>query len=84
MISNIQENNKDVDSLISYLESIIVKLRRDKKLDDITLNLIKDLFENEIQYYTTQYYLPNIEINTKYEQQIRDIILDMINILNKL
>jgi hypothetical protein len=84
MISNIQEDNKDVDSLISYLESIIVKLRRDKKLDDITLNLIKDLFENEIQYYTTQYYLPNIEINTKYEQQIRDIILDMINILNKL
>jgi hypothetical protein len=84
MISNIQEDNKDVDSLILYLESIIVKLRRDKKLDDITLNLIKDLFENEIQYYTTQYYLPNIEINTKYEQQIRDIILDMINILNKL
>jgi hypothetical protein len=84
MIFNIQEDNKDVDSLISYLESIIVKLRRDKKLDDITLNLIKDLFENEIQYYTTQYYLPNIEINAKYEQQIRDIILDMINILNKL
>jgi hypothetical protein len=84
MIFNIQEDNKDVDSLISYLESIIVKLRRDKKLDDIILNLIKDLFENEIQYYTTQYYLPNIEINAKYEQQIRDIILDMINILNKL
>jgi hypothetical protein len=84
MIFNIQEDNKDVDSLISYLESIIVKLRRDKKLDDVTLNLIKDLFENEIQYYTTQYYLPSIEINPKYEQQIRDIILDMINILNKL
>jgi hypothetical protein len=84
MIFNLQEDNKDVDSLISYLESIIVKLRRDKKLDDVTLNLIKDLFENEIQYYTTQYFLPNIEINPKYEQQIRDIILDMINILNKL
>ena len=84
MIFNLQEDNKDVDSLISYLESIIVKLRRDKKLDDVTLNLIKDLFENEIQYYTTQYFLPNIEINPKYEQQIRDIILDIINILNKL
>jgi hypothetical protein len=84
MIFNIQEDNKDVDSLVLYLESIIVKLRRDKKLDDITLNLIKDLFDTEIQYYTTYYYLPDVEINTKYEQQIRDIILDMINILNKL
>jgi hypothetical protein len=84
MIFNIQEDNKDVNSLILYLESIIVKLRRDKKLDDITLNLIKDLFDTEIQYYTTHYYLPDVEINTKYEQQIRDIILDMINILNKL
>jgi hypothetical protein len=32
MIFNIQEDNKDVDSLVLYLESIIVKLRRDKKL----------------------------------------------------
>jgi hypothetical protein len=84
MIFNINEENKDIDNVISYLESTIVQLRKSNKLDDITKNLIQDLFNNEILYYMTNYYLSGIEINSKYEEQIINDIIDLISILKKI
>lgn len=84
MTFNINEENKDIDNVISYLESTIVQLRKSNKLDDITKNLIQDLFNNEILYYMTNYYLPGIEINSKYEEQIINDIIDLISILKKI
>jgi hypothetical protein len=84
MIFNINEENKDIDNAILYLESIVVQLRKSNKLDDTTKNLIQDLFDNEISYYMTNYYLPGIETNSKYEEQIINDIIDLIGILKKI
>jgi len=58
MMFNIQEDNKDIDSIISHLESLVVQLRRSQKLDDTTIRLIKDLFDNEILQYMTRLLYP--------------------------
>lgn len=84
MIFDINEENKDIDNAISYLESLIVQLRKSNKLDDITKKLIQDLFDSEIAYYMTNYYLPGIETDSKYEEQIIDNIIDLISILKKI
>jgi hypothetical protein len=84
MIFNIFEANKDVDSLISHLESLVVKLRRSGKLDTQTLELIQDLFNNEIAYYMSNYYIPEVEINSKYEEQIINDLIDITSILYKI
>jgi hypothetical protein len=84
MIFDINEENKDIDNVISYLESLIVQLRKSNKLDNITKELIQDLFNNEIAYYMTNYYLPGVETNSKYEEQIINNIIDLINILKKI
>jgi hypothetical protein len=84
MMFDINEENKDIDNAISYLESVVVQLRKSNKLDDTTKNLIQDLFDNEISYYMTNYYLPGIETNSKYEEQIINDIIDLISILKKI
>lgn len=84
MIFDINEENKDIDNAISYLESIVVQLRKSNKLDNTTKNLIQGLFDNEISYYMTNYYLPGIETNSKYEEQIINDIIDLIGILKKI
>jgi hypothetical protein len=81
---DINEENKDIDNAISYLESIVVQLRKSNKLDDTTKNLIQDLFDDDISYYMTNYYLPEIETNSKYEEQIINDIIDLISTLKKI
>jgi hypothetical protein len=81
---DINEENKDIDNAISYLESVVIQLRKSNKLDATTKNLIQDLFDNEISYYMTNYYLPGIETNSKYEEQITNDIIDLISILKKI
>ena len=84
MMFDINEENKDIDNAISYLESIVVQLRKSNKLDDTTKNLIQDLFDDDISYYMTNYYLPEIETNSKYEEQIINDIIDLISTLKKI
>jgi len=84
MMFDINEENKDIDNAISYLESVVVQLRKSNKLDGTTKNLIQDLFDNEVSYYMTNYYLPGIETNSKYEEQIINDIIDLISILKKI
>ena len=84
MIFDINEENQDIDNAISYLESLIVQLRKSNKLDDITKKLIQDLFDNEISYYMTHYYIQGIETDSKYEEQIVNDIIDLISALKKI
>ena len=81
---NLVEDNQNVDNAISHLESLVVDLRRKNKLNQITLDLIQDLFDNEINYYMVNYYIPNLEINSKYEENIIDEIMDVISVLYKI
>ena len=84
MMFDVNEENQDIDNAISYLESVVVQLRKSNKLDDVTKELIQDLFDNEIAYYMSNYYLPGIETNSKYEEQIINNIIDLISILKKI
>jgi hypothetical protein len=84
MIFNINEENQDIDGIISYLESLVVKLRKSNKLDNSTINIIQSLFDDEIKYYMDNYYLPGVEIDSKYEEQITNELLDLISILKKI
>ena len=84
MMFDINEENKDIDNVISYLESIIVSLRRSNKLDTITTDLIKGLFDNEISYYMDNYYIPGVETNSKYEENIINDIMDLVSILKNI
>ena len=84
MIFNINEENQDIDGIISYLESLVVKLRKSNKLDNNTINIIQSLFDDEIKYYMDNYYLPGVEIDSKYEEQITNELLDLISILKKI
>jgi hypothetical protein len=61
-----------------------VDLRRKNKLNQITLDLIQDLFDNEINYYMVNYYMPDLEINSKYEENIINEIMDVISVLYKI
>jgi hypothetical protein len=81
---NLVEDNQNVDNAISHLESLVVDLRRKNKLNQITLDLIQDLFDNEINYYMVNYYVPNLEINSKYEENIINEIMDIISILYRI
>ncbi len=81
---NLVEDNQNVDNIISHLESLVVDLRRKNKLNQITLDLIQDLFDNEINYYMVNYYMPDLEINSKYEENIINEIMDVISVLYKI
>jgi hypothetical protein len=81
---NLVEDNQNVDNAISHLESLVVDLRRKNKLNQITLDLIQDLFDNEINYYMVNYYIPDLEINSKYEENIINEIMDVISVLYKI
>ena len=81
---NLVEDNQNVDNAISHLESLVVDLRRKNKLNQTTLDLIQDLFDNEINYYMVNYYIPDLEINSKYEENIINEIMDVISVLYKI
>jgi hypothetical protein len=81
---NLTEDNKNVDNAISHLESLVVDLRRKGKLNQHTLDLLQNLFDEEINYYMTNYYIPDVEINSKYEENIINEIMDVISILYKI
>ena len=81
---NLTEDNKNVDNAISHLESLVVDLRRKGKLNQYTLDLLQSLFDEEINYYMTNYYIPDVEINSKYEENIINEIMDVISILYKI
>ena len=57
---NLFEDNQNVDKAISHLESLVVDLRRKNKLDKNTLDLIQSLFDEEINYYMINVYIPEI------------------------
>ena len=81
---NLVEDNQNVDNAISHLESLVVDLRRKNKINKITLDLIQDLFDNEINYYMVNYYMSDLEINSKYEENIINEIMDVISVLYKI
>lgn len=77
------EDNKNIDSLVSHLNKLIVSIRESGKLDPKIINHIKEMYDNSINKWMKDYLL-NKEIRKQEEQIMIDKILDLINILEKL
>jgi hypothetical protein len=79
------EDNKNIESLIQHLESLIVNIRTSGKLknDFKLLKYIQSFYENYPMYFYENYIMKDIEINSELEQEIINEILDFINKLEK-
>lgn len=80
------EDNKNIESLIQHLESLIVNIRTSGKLknDPKLLKYIQDFYENYPMYFYENYIIKDIEVDPKLEQEIIDEILDFVSKLEKL
>jgi len=82
----LNEDNKNIESLIQYLDSLIVNIRTSGKLknDPKLLKYIQNFYENYPMHFYENYIMKDIEIDPKLEQEIIDEILDFINKLEKI
>lgn len=80
------EDNKNIESLIQYLDSLIVNIRKSGKLssDPELLEYIQDFYETYPMFFYENYVIKNIEIDSRLEQEIINEILDFINNLNSI
>jgi hypothetical protein len=80
------EDNNNVESLIQYLDSLIVTIRKSGKLNNEPelLKYIQDFYKTYPMFFYENYVIKNIEMDSKLEQEIINEILDFINILNSI
>jgi len=82
----ILENNESVESMIKYLDSLIVKARTSGKLKEYpnVLKIIQDIYEDEILPFTRFRYLKGKELTKEHEERITNVILETISLLKDL
>ena len=78
------EDNKNIEGYIKYLDSLILKLRTIKGIDESTKQKLLSTYNEIISPWMKKYYLINKEISENEEMEMIDIILDNINMINKL
>ena len=78
------EDNKNIEGYIKYLDSLILKLRTIKGIDEPTKQKLLSTYNEIISPWMKKYYLINKEISENEEMEMIDIILDNINMINKL
>lgn len=80
MFNLLLEDNKDIESWITQLDQLIVKIRTSGKLNNNPeiLNYIKKFYEDEIIPFTRYHYLIGKEPNKIYEEKLKDKIVDLI------
>ena len=86
MMFNLFEDNKDIESLVKYLDSKIIELRKFNKLNqnDILFQNINIIYQDNISNWILKYQLPNIELNKRDEEKILNLILDLINVIDNI
>jgi hypothetical protein len=81
---NIQEDNKSILDLIQYVDIKIVGIIKQKKLSQAALQDLQNLYEGAINDWMEHNYLPDIEPDPRWEQEIQDNLMDILNYLNSL
>jgi hypothetical protein len=84
MMFSLNEDNKSIEELINYINSKMVELRKNKKLNPKILTDFQMLYMEIVDPWMTEYNLTRQEPKLKIEQQINDDLLELISYLNKL
>ncbi len=81
---NIQEDNKSILDLIQYVDAKIVEIIKQKKLSPIALQSLQKLYEGAINDWMEHNYLHDVELDPRWESEIQDNLMDILNYINLL
>jgi hypothetical protein len=81
---NLNEDNKSLLEMIRYVDSKIVSLREENKLDQDIANYVSKIYEDTVDVWMEHNYLKDIEPDSRWEQEITDELLKLIGYLNLL
>lgn len=84
IIYNLQEDNKSILYLIQYVDSKIVEVRNNTKLSQQAINDLQELYINTVNLWMESNYLPDIEPDPRWENEIQDVLFDVISYLDSL
>ena len=84
MMFNLNEDNQSVEDLVKYIESKILQLKKENKLDDDSVKEIEKVYNNWVNPWMSNYYMSNIEPKSNRETQIINNLLELISYLNKI
>jgi hypothetical protein len=84
IIYNLQEDNKSILHLIQYVDSKIVEVRNNTKLSQQAINDLQELYINTVNLWMESNYLPDIEPDPRWENEIQDVLFDVISYLDSL
>lgn len=78
----ISETNSEIESLVSHLDSKIIEFRKKYPRKTKTLEDIKIYYDRVVISWMENYLLTRAEVPNKYDESVKNDILDLINILN--
>lgn len=78
---NINEDNKDVEKHIDYLNNLVIKLRESGK-GKRYLKSIEKFYKNFVEPWSKEYYLNQSEISEDEENEMINEILELIKQIN--
>jgi hypothetical protein len=84
MMFNLQEDNKSILDLIQYVDSKIVEFKTNNKLSTKAINDLQRLYTSVVDLWMASNYLPDIEPDSRWENEIRDTLFEVISYLNSL
>lgn len=84
MMFNLNEDNKSIESLIKFVDSKIINFKNKESRDKELLNKIQNMYLSIIGDWMRENYLMNIDLDEDKENLIKDKLLDLVNILDKL
>ena len=83
-IFNLQEDNKSILDLIQYVDSKIVEFRNNNKLSPKVLEDLQKLYDGSVGEWISYNYIPDIEPDIRWEEEIQSKLFDIINYINSL
>jgi hypothetical protein len=78
----LSENNKDIDSLIKHLDKCVIIFKKKYPSKTHSLKEIRNLYELVIIPWMEEYPMNNLEIGDDEDEQMKNKLLDIINMLN--
>ena len=76
------EDNKSIYNLVQYLETKVITLRKNKKIDADILRALHEMYIDVINPWMQEYYLINVEPNARMEEQIQNSLLELITYID--